>query len=186
MNFAIQYARRFSKVKFCYQEVEELPPAPKPKPAPPKVEITKEDCGLGVAQIVITAATPMMEEPEQPFPPPEPEAQPEPKAEAEPEPEPQAEDPERAEDNEDEESSLSEQTAVCLRDSEEGHADSAPHPASSSTASEGESTGASVASGPPTAPQSPPCAPRAGRASIPDELEPAQLARLTDLKESNA
>ncbi|XP_041986298.1 protein nervous wreck isoform X2 [Aricia agestis] len=146
------------------EEVEEIPPVA--KPVPPKVEIT-EECGLGVAQIVITAATPMMEEPEQPFPPPEPEPQPE---EA---------------DNEDEESSLSEQTAVCLRDSE-GHADSAPHPASSSTASEGESTGASVASGPPTAPQSPPSAPQAGRASIPDELEPAQLARLTDLKESNA
>lgn len=30
-----------------------------------------EDFGLGVAQIVITAATPMIEEPEQPFPPPE-------------------------------------------------------------------------------------------------------------------
>ncbi|CAH2227056.1 jg22854, partial [Pararge aegeria aegeria] len=157
-------------------EVEDLPPAPRPKPAPPQVEITQEDCGLGVAQIVITAATPMMEEPEQPFPPPEPETQ----------PEQQVEEPERIEDNEDEESSLSEQTAVCLRDSEEGHADSAPHPASSSTASEGDSTGASVASGPPTAPQSPPSAPRAGRASIPDELEPAQLARLTDLKESNA
>ncbi|XP_069364649.1 protein nervous wreck isoform X2 [Maniola hyperantus] len=165
---------------FEEEEVEELPPAPKPKPAPPQVEITKEDCGLGVAQIVITAATPMMEEPEQPFPPPEPEPQPEPA------PESRVEEPERSEDNEDEESSLSEQTAVCLRDSEEGHADSAPHPASSSTASEGESTGASVASGPPTAPQSPPSAPRAGRASIPDELEPAQLARLTDLKESNA
>ncbi|XP_039763874.1 protein nervous wreck isoform X2 [Pararge aegeria] len=158
------------------EEVEDLPPAPRPKPAPPQVEITQEDCGLGVAQIVITAATPMMEEPEQPFPPPEPETQ----------PEQQVEEPERIEDNEDEESSLSEQTAVCLRDSEEGHADSAPHPASSSTASEGDSTGASVASGPPTAPQSPPSAPRAGRASIPDELEPAQLARLTDLKESNA
>nr|XP_013189369.1 unnamed protein product [Amyelois transitella] len=138
-----------------------LPPS---KPVPPKVELPADDCGLGVG-IVITAATPMVEEPDQPFPPPE---------------------PEHPEDPEDEESSLSEQTAVCLRDSDEGHADAAPHPASSSTASEGESTGASVASGPPTAPQSPPSAPRAGRASIPDELEPAQLARLTDLKESNA
>ncbi|CAH2103644.1 unnamed protein product [Euphydryas editha] len=167
---------------FEEEEVEELPPVPKPKPAPQQVEITNEDCGLGVAQIVITAATPMIEEPEQPFPPPE--TQPE--AEPKPQPDSQPEEPERVEDNDDEESSLSEQTAVCLRDSEEGHADSAPHPASSSTASEGESTGASIASGPPTAPQSPPAAPRAGRASIPDELEPAQLARLTDLKESNA
>ncbi|XP_022122353.2 protein nervous wreck isoform X2 [Pieris rapae] len=157
-------------------EEEEIPPAPQPKPPPPKVELPTEDCGLGVAQIVITAATPMVEEPEQPFPPTEPELQ---------QREPPQED-ERAEENDDEESSLSEQTAVCLRDTDEGHADSAPHPASSSTASEGESTGASVASGPPTAPHSPPAAPRAGRASIPDELEPAQLARLTDLKESNA
>ncbi|KAL0851821.1 hypothetical protein ABMA28_000126 [Loxostege sticticalis] len=148
---------------------DEEPQAPPPpsKPAPPKVELPADDCGLGVAQIVITAATPMVEEPEQPFPPPEAE-------------------PERADDVDDEESSLSEQTAVCLRDSDEGPADSTPHPASSSTGSEGESTGASVASGPPTAPQSPPAAPRGGRASIPDELEPAQLARLTDLKESNA
>ncbi|XP_046977219.1 protein nervous wreck isoform X2 [Vanessa cardui] len=167
---------------FEEEEVEELPPVPQPKPAPPQVEITSEDCGLGVAQIVITAATPMIEEPEQPFPPPESHPEPEPDVQ----PDSQPEEPERVEDNDDEESSLSEQTAVCLRDSEEGHADSAPHPASSSTASEGESTGASVASGPPTAPQSPPAAPRAGRASIPDELEPAQLARLTDLKESNA
>ncbi|XP_028156270.1 protein nervous wreck-like, partial [Ostrinia furnacalis] len=150
-------------------EEEEVPaPAPPPsKPAPPKVELPAEDCGLGVAQIVITAATPMVEEPEQPFPPPEPEPEPE-----------RQDDAERSEDVDDEESSLSEQTAVCLRDSDEGPADSTPHPASSSTGSE--------ASGPPTAPQSPPAAPRGGRASIPDELEPAQLARLTDLKESNA
>ncbi|CAK1554606.1 unnamed protein product [Leptosia nina] len=162
-------------------EEEEIPPAPQPKPPPPpKVELPTDDCGLGVAQIVITAATPMVEEPDQPFPPAEPDPEPEPE-----QPEPQQED-ERIEENDDEESSLSEQTAVCLRDTDDGHADSAPHPASSSTASEGESTGASVASGPPTAPQSPPSAPRAGRASIPDELEPAQLARLTDLKESNA
>ncbi|XP_045509978.1 protein nervous wreck isoform X1 [Colias croceus] len=158
-------------------EEEEIPPAPQSKPPPPKVELPTEDCGLGVAQIVITAATPMVEEPDQPFPPTEPEPE---------QPEQQHEEPERPEENDDEESSLSEQTAVCLRETDEGHADSAPHPASSSTASEGESTGASVASGPPTAPQSPPSAPRAGRASIPDELEPAQLARLTDLKESNA
>ncbi|CAK1588499.1 unnamed protein product [Parnassius mnemosyne] len=143
-------------------------PPPPSKPVPLNVEAGGSGCGLGVAQIVITAATPMVEEPDQPFPPPE----------SEPEP--------QAEENEDEESSLSEQTAVCLRNSEDGPGYSAPHPASSSTASEGESPGASVASGPPTAPQSPPSAPHGGRASIPDELEPAQLARLTDLKESNA
>ncbi|XP_072930787.1 protein nervous wreck isoform X4 [Epargyreus clarus] len=154
------------------EEEQQVVAPPPPKPVPPKVELPTDDCGLGVAQIVITAATPMVEEPDQPFPPPEAETQPE--------------EQDRNEENDDEESSLSEQTAVCLRDSDEGPADSAPHPASSSTASEGESTGASVASGPPTAPQSPPSAPRAGRASIPDELEPAQLARLTDLKESNA
>ncbi|XP_061713876.1 protein nervous wreck isoform X2 [Cydia pomonella] len=136
-----------------WSEDEEEPAPPPSKPVPPKVELP-DDGGLGVAQIVITAATPMVEEPEQPFPPPEPEPEPE-----------------------EDESSISEQTAVCVPDQAE-----AP-PANSSTASEGESTGAS---GPPTAPQSPPAAPRAGRASIPDELEPAQLARLTDLKESNA
>lgn len=145
-----------------------------------QIEQTAEDCGLGVAQIVITAATPMVEEPDQPFPPPESGADAEPNGDAEPDAEPERE------DNDDDESSLSEQTAVCLRDADDGPADAAPHPQSSSTASEGESGGASVASGPPTAPHSPPAAPRGGRASIPDELEPAQLARLTDLKESNA
>ncbi|XP_075990744.1 FCH and double SH3 domains nervous wreck isoform X2 [Anticarsia gemmatalis] len=168
-----------------WDEDEEEPPQPAKAPEPPKVELpSSDDCGLGVAQIVITAATPMVEEPEQPFPPPEPAAdaaqEPAQESSQEPTPEPQPE------ENDDEESSLSEQTAVCLQDSDEGPADSAPHPQSSSTASEGESGGASVASGPPTAPQSPPAAPRGGRASIPDELEPAQLARLTDLKESNA
>ncbi|KAI5640372.1 variant SH3 domain-containing protein [Phthorimaea operculella] len=79
------------------------------------------------------------------------------------------------EEQDEEESSLSEQTAVCLRDGEK----QAPQRASSST-SEGSAT-----SGPPTAPHSPPQV-RAGRASIPDELDSAQLARLTDLKESNA
>ncbi|XP_068620018.1 protein nervous wreck [Battus philenor] len=155
------------------EEEEEEVPAPQPppqpsKPAPLIVETGGSASGLGVAQIVITAATPMIEEPDQPFPPPEPDPEPQP------------------DENEDEESSLSEQTAVCLRDTGDGPTYAVPHPTSSSTASEGESTGASVASGPPTAPQSPPLAPRAGRASIPDELEPAQLARLTDLKESNA
>lgn len=99
----------------------------------------------------------MIEEPEKAFPP--------------------SEKPEN-DDLDDEESSLSEQTAVCVK-IDEAPTDSQPHP-SSSTASEGDSTG------PPTAPQSPPAVPRGGRASIPDELEPDQLARLTDLKESNA
>lgn len=158
-----------------------MAPAPEPAVAVATVELApSEDNGLGVAQIVITAATPMVEEPDQPFPPPAPEAEPD----AELEQDAPTELPN--EENDDDESSLSEQTAVCLRDSDEGPADSAPHPQSSSTASEGESGGASVASEPPTAPQSPPAAPRGGRASIPDELEPAQLARLTDLKESNA
>lgn len=166
-----------------WEEDEEEPPQlvkPEPpqvvKTEPPKVELSSSSDGLGVAQIVITAATPMVEEPDQPFPPSEPEAEPEPEVQTEL----------QIEENDDDESSLSEQTAVCLRDSDDGPADSAPHPRSSSTASDGESGGASVASGPPTAPQSPPAAPRGGRASIPDELEPAQLARLTDLKESNA
>lgn len=139
------------------EEVPTLQPA-QPQPQPPQVEpATSDDCGLGVAQIVITAATPMVEEPEKPFPPPAPDSQ--------------------QEAFEDEESSLSEQTALCLQEEPKD----SPLPASSST--DGEST---ETSGTPTAPQSPPAAPRAGRASIPDELEPAQLAKLTDLKESNA
>lgn len=137
-----------------------------PKMAPPKVpkvEAPKVESGLGVAQIVITAATPMVEEPE-PFPPSESEADGE----------------EGKEEVDEDDSSLSEQTAVCVR------AEAVP-PASSSTASEGESGPPSAPQSPPAAaPPSPPAALRAGRASIPDELEPAQLARLTDLKESNA
>ncbi|CAB3226468.1 unnamed protein product [Arctia plantaginis] len=191
-NHHEQYGLQFGEVapavtivgKFRDQRIiqdDEEPPLLVRAPEPPTVELPpSDDCGLGVAQIVITAATPMIEEPDQPFPPPAPEAEADAEIEQDAQTEPQNE------ENDDDESSLSEQTAVCLRDSDEGPADSAPHPQSSSTASEGESGGASVASEPPTAPQSPPAAPRGGRASIPDELEPAQLARLTDLKESNA
>lgn len=53
-------------------------------------------------------------------------------------------------------------------------ADSAPFPISSSTGSEDSYTGPSTAESSQTAPP------------IPDELEPHQLARLQDLKESNA
>lgn len=61
---------------------------------------------------------------------------------------------------------------------------------SSSTGSDGETTGPSTAEN--SVSQAPPpvdAEPKqvvGGRASIPDELEPHQLARLQDLKESNA
>lgn len=70
------------------------------------------------------------------------------------------------------------------------HAPDTPFPASSSTGSDGETTGPSTAEN--SVSQAPPSVdiePKqvvGGRASIPDELEPHQLARLQDLKESNA
>ncbi|XP_047115897.1 protein nervous wreck [Schistocerca piceifrons] len=134
--------------------------------------------GLGVAQIVITAATPTIEEPEQPFPPP-------------PEPDSAPDD--------DEEPPTGETVAEAQLD-DEMPTDSAPFPASSSTASdEDESLSApSTADNSTQAPvkqqeeEEEECAvppmrqPLGGRASIPDELEPHQLAQLQDLKESNA
>lgn len=198
-----------------------------------------DDLGLGVAQIVITAATPMIEEPEQPFPPPSEEMvnhTPEHtkdestilEEEEEEEPEPEQEDKEIDAIVEDvEEKSVTDDMPT----------DSAPFPVSSSpsqdiwnpeitfidwflsraiillsfgrfrvvkccfqvsssTGSEGDTTGPSTAENsqsnaapaPATATDSSeePKQVVGGRASIPDELEPHQLARLQDLKESNA
>lgn len=72
---------------------------------------------------------------------------------------------------------------------EDHHVDT-PFVVSSSTGSDGETTGPSTAEN--SVSQAPPpmdSEPKqvvGGRASIPDELEPHQLARLQDLKESNA
>lgn len=69
-------------------------------------------------------------------------------------------------------------------------ADCGPFPVSSSSASEGESTGPSTAENSQQQDQeADPSTPKqvvGGRASIPDELAPHQLARLQNLKESNA
>lgn len=112
--------------------------------------------GLGVAQIVITAATPVAEEPDRQFPPSEDE-------------ENQKEEGQEA----GEEKEQQEQTKQPQKKQEQPE-----------DASEPEKEETVVES--PESPQSPPKQVQGGRASIPDELEPDQLARLQDLKESNA
>ncbi|XP_011056195.1 PREDICTED: FCH and double SH3 domains protein 2 [Acromyrmex echinatior] len=173
----------------------------------------KDDFGLGVAQIVITAATPM-EETEHPFPgveeTPEGSAKSAEVSETEPEAsEPAASDPNESECKEEEEPTviLDEKEAEEAEEKstiDELPADSAPFPISSSSGSEAEST-----SGPSTNENSQSrgtvvevteevtdvmeeeeIAPGkmliGGRASIPDELQPDQLEKLQSLKESNA
>ncbi|XP_077276587.1 protein nervous wreck isoform X1 [Temnothorax americanus] len=172
----------------------------------------KDDYGLGVAQIVITAATPM-EEIEHPFPgaeeTPEDSAKSAEASEVDPEASSAASDPNESECKEEEEPTV-------ILDEKEGEeaeerstidelpTDSAPFPISSSSGSEAEST-----SGPSTNENSQSrgtvvevteevsevmeedeIAPGkmlvGGRASIPDELQPDQLEKLQTLKESNA
>jgi hypothetical protein len=136
--------------------------------------------GLGVAQIVITAATPMVEEPEQPFPPP-----------------PTEEEVKASQQEEEsdqislEEPSLSEDTTVAeVTEEPDDPTDSAPFPISSSTGSEEDTyTGPSTAENSQSQPAEQPkmgASSAVGEESIPDELEPHQLAQLQDLKESNA
>ncbi|GAB1867811.1 FCH and double SH3 domains protein 2 [Camponotus japonicus] len=172
----------------------------------------EDDFGLGVAQIVITAATPM-EEIEHPFPGVEETSEDPAKSEtseADPEASSAASDPNESECKEEEEAT------VILDEKEEAEeksiidelpADSAPFPISSSSGSEAES----IASGPSTNENSqsrgtvvevteevteiteeeeeemvPGKMLVGGRASIPDELQPDQLEKLQTLKESNA
>lgn len=175
----------------------------------------QDDFGLGVAQIVITAATPM-EEIEHPFPgieeTPEDPIKSTESSEGDQEASSAASDPNESECKE-------EETTVILdeKDGEEGEekstidelpADSAPFPVSSSSGSEADST----VSGPSTNENSQsrgtvveitegvteegeeegediPAGGKmlvGGRASIPDELQPDQLEKLQSLKESNA
>ncbi|XP_023245872.1 F-BAR and double SH3 domains protein 2 [Copidosoma floridanum] len=182
------------------------------------------DVGLGVAQIVITAATPM-EEPDRPFPGTEPTETPEeqeqqPSIESEKTIEPEkASEPQILEEEEEEVESAPPPQSDALKKAESEEkmipddqpTDSAPFPVSSSSGSDAESvsgpsTGdnsqclpAARSGGPAAAPaedqpaeQSPPAEPPSGkmlvggRASIPDELQPDQLQKLQDLKESNA
>jgi hypothetical protein len=121
-----------------------------------------------------------MEEPEQPFPPP-----------------PTEEEVKESEDTEEvdqpslEEPSLSEEPTVAeVIDEPDDPTDSAPFPISSSTGSEedtytGPSTAENSQSQPAEQPKTVPSN-AVGEDSIPDELEPHQLAQLQDLKESNA
>ncbi|KAL6268816.1 hypothetical protein P5V15_001940 [Pogonomyrmex californicus] len=177
-----------------------------------KSDDQKDDFGLGVAQIVITAATPM-EEIEHPFPGAEETAGDSTKSAEAPEVEPEASsavsDPNENECKEEEESTvmLDEKEAEEVEEKstiDELPTDSAPFPISSSSGSEAEST-----SGPSTNENSQSrgtvvevteevtevmeeeeIAPGkmlvGGRASIPDELQPDQLEKLQTLKESNA
>lgn len=146
---------------------------------------TSSDFGLCAAQIVITAATPMLEEAEHPFPPPEDGTtnhNDEPDDNSEPEP--TEEEPKVFEDPE----------PVRIPDvpeevDEPNDDGGPPLLASSSTGSDGDTTGPSTAEN--SISQAPPIEyePKqivGGRASIPEELEPHQLARLKNLKESNA
>jgi hypothetical protein len=151
------------------------------KAEPPSLQ--DDNFGLGVAQIVITAATPMMEEPEQPFPPPP--------TEEEVKASDDAEDTEEVEQPSVEEPSLSEDPTMAEAVEEpDDPADSAPFPISSSTGSEEDTyTGPSTAENSQSQPAEQPktvASSAVGEVSIPDELEPHQLAQLQDLKESNA
>ncbi|CAH1389617.1 unnamed protein product [Nezara viridula] len=121
--------------------------------------------GLSTCSVVITAATPMIEEAEKPFPPPE-----------EEELEEVSETVEK-EVAEEEPPSYSQATAP-EREEDDQPADSAPFPISSSTGSEEDTY-----TGPSTAENS---HSDKRKSEIPDELEPHQLARLQDLKESDA
>ncbi|KAK4877431.1 hypothetical protein RN001_009937 [Aquatica leii] len=165
-----------------------------------------EDFGLGVAQIVITAATPMVEDADKSFPP----------IEETPSVNHVDEqvkiDKDDIEEEDEDESKTIEQT-ICenkiaeqktKKESEtpddaegrtnvEDQTESSTLPVSSSTGSDGDTTGPSTAENSISQTVShedditePPKQVVGGRASIPDELEPHQLAQLQDLKESNA
>jgi len=176
-----------------------------------KSAIQKDDFGLGVAQIVITAATPM-EEIEHPFPGVEETSEDSAKSAETSKPDPEA----SSATSDPNESECKEEEPTVILDEKEGEeaeekstidelpTDSAPFPISSSSGSEAEST-----SGPSTNENSQSrgtvvevteevtevmeeeeIAPGkmlvGGRASIPDELQPDQLEKLQTLKESNA
>ena len=170
----------------------------------------EDDVGLGVAQIVITAATPM-EEVDRPFPGMEEEE--EEQKDAEPPAEPTPEEPPPTEETEEQPAEPEPTAKSKLKhgDSEEKAvvddqpADSAPFPVSSSSGSDAESvsgpstgdnsqclpaqrTGGATAADEEEPAEPPPTGKMlvGGRASIPDELQPDQLQKLQNLKESNA
>lgn len=195
----------YTKIKLFDSQAE--------KSEDPKSADQEDDFGLGVAQIVITAATPM-EEIEHPFPGVEETSEDPGKSEtseADPEASSAASDPNESECKEEEEATVildeKEEEAEEKSIIDELPADSAPFPISSSSGSEAES----IASGPSTNENSqsrgtvvevteevteiteeeeeemvPGKMLVGGRASIPDELQPDQLEKLQTLKESNA
>lgn len=176
-----------------------------------KTDDHADELGLGVAQIVITAATPM-EEIERPFP-----GENEESESTEEAKEPQENKAEIANIKEEQPKEIKEiveETPEVPEEVEEKStvddlpADSAPFPISSSSGSEadstsGPSTGDNSTSLPSrgtviemqmesneTSDEQPEIIPEkmliGGRASIPDELQPDQLEKLQNLKESNA
>lgn len=132
---------------------------------------------MGVVQIEITAATPMVEDVDKSFPPSE--------------DSPCANHVDEEGDEEEEQVQTGESKKE-IEVAEEQATESSPLPISSSTGSDGETTGPSTAENSISqtgAEEELGEAPKqviGGRASIPDELEPHQLAQLQDLKESNA
>lgn len=167
-----------------------------------------DEFGLGVAQIVITAATPMVEDTDHSFPPPEEtptnhvnkeeqskvDAE-ETKDDVDTREQPPQEPVDVLPEEQVSSKTVSQQDLETIA-SEEAEDKSAiddqpdQYPVSSSTEGDGETTGPSTAensiSNIPPIEDTEPKQVVGGRASIPDELEPHQLARLQDLKESNA
>ncbi|XP_075230266.1 FCH and double SH3 domains nervous wreck [Lycorma delicatula] len=163
-------------------------PSSEPPSMPPPVAPKSTDFSLGVAQIVITAATPMAEEPDKPFPPPpteDPPQEPE-----EPEETASEEPPEYTVACEEKQVPLPQEESEDPADDQP--TDSAPFPISSSTGSEEDTyTGPSTAENSQSQPLSTTTvitkkSSEEQKDVIPDELEPHQLARLQDLKESDA
>lgn len=153
---------------------------------------SSEDFGLEVAQIVITAATPMIEEPDQPFPQTE-----DPNVIREEDEEEEEEEPEEYEQKEEEEPAEKSPTLPIEEEEKSPTTENQPvdctaqHVSSSTGSEAGDTTGPSTAENsvshaPPAEDVSEPKQVVGGRASIPDELEPHQLACLQNLKESNA
>ncbi|XP_033223271.1 protein nervous wreck isoform X2 [Belonocnema kinseyi] len=179
----------------------------KMKKKEPRKHQDPNNFGLGVAQIVITAATPM-EEIEHPFPGDEEAAEAQKKSEEAPKEDPPTKEVIPDDETKKEVDNEVKTQVAKLPDLEEVEekmddlpADSGPFPVSSSSGSDG----AESISGPSTAENSQSLPTRAfeaeaepepdiipnkmivgGRASIPDELQPDQLEKLQSLKESNA
>lgn len=125
----------------------------------------------------------MIEEAEHPFPPPE-DGSPSDESHSDPQPEQIADEPNEPDDTE-----PGRIRDIPVEGEETNDEGKPPLVASSSTGSDGDTTGPSTAENSISQAPSIEYEPKqivGGRASIPEELEPHQLARLKDLKESNA